>query len=150
MGTITVSFVIKITILLVAFVTIYYSIYGYVNDAKENSYYLQMKEIGEYVQSKAEYGLENTKAYGKNITQKLNLPQLDFLYTVKITCNSEGLKIKTSAETATSRYFETIDFFNCSNIKATGKVYAGKKCLITEKVNETYMNIKLVNDCGLE
>jgi|GEM_PF-3513340 len=150
MATITISFVIKVTILLVAFVTIYYSIYGYVNDAKQNSYYLQMKDIGEYVQSKAEYGLENTKAYGKNITQKLNLPTLNFLYTVKISCSSEGLKIKTSAETATERYYETIDEFNCSNINTSGEVYSGKKCLVTEKVNETYLNIKLVNDCGLE
>ena len=150
MGTITVSFVIKITILLVAFVTIYYSIYGYVNTAKQNSYYLQMKEIGEYTQSKAEYGLENTKAYEKNITQKLNLPQLDFLYTVKITCDNKGLRIKTSAETATSRYFETIDNFNCSYLNASGEVYSGKKCLVTEKINETYLNIKVVDDCGLE
>ncbi len=149
MGTVTISFVIKITILLVAFVTIYYSIYGYVNTAKQESYYLQMKQVGEYVQAKAEYGLENTKSYGKNMTQKLDLPQLDFIYTVKISCGDK-LKIRTSAETATSRYYETNDYFNCSNINASGEIYSGKKCMITEKVNETYMNIKLVNDCGLE
>jgi len=149
MGTVTVSFVIKIAILLTAFVTIYYTMYGYVNTAKQQSQYLQMKDITEYVQTKAEYGLENTKAYGRNMTQELNLPQLDFTYKVEISCN-DYLRIKTSATTATSRYYETLDKFNCSKITASGEVYPGKKCLVTEKQNETKMSIKLVNDCGLE
>ena len=149
MTAITVSFVIKITILLVVFVSIYYSMYSYVNDARSNSYYLQMKQITKYVQSKAEYGLENTKVYGTNTTQKLNLPQLDFLYKVKISCD-DNLKIKTSAETATSRYYQSIDDFNCSRIEASGEVSAGEKCLEVQKINETLMKIKLVNNCGLE
>ena len=148
MTAITISFVIKVTILLVAFVSIYYSMYSYVNDAKANSYYLQMEQITKYVQSKAEYGLENTKVYGTNTTQKLNLPQLDFLYKVKISCNN-GLKIKTSAEAATSRYYESTNDFNCSRIEASGEVSSGEKCIEVKKINETLMQIKLVNNCGL-
>ena len=62
---------------------------------------------------------------------------------------NDYLIVNTSANIV-SRRFETMDFFNCSNINASGKVYAGEKCIVTEKVNETYMNIMLVNDCGLE
>ena len=148
MAPITVSMVIKITILLVAFITIYTSIYGYVDNAKETSYYLQMKDVGEYVQTKAKHGLETVSVYGENSSQLIYLPYLDFIYSVELSCNDYFI-INTSA-TVVSRKFEAMDFLNCSNINASGMVYAGEKCIVTKKVNETYMNINLVDDCGLE
>ena len=141
--------IIKITILLVAFVTVYTSIYGYVNHAKETAYYLQMKDVGEYVQTKAKHGLETISVYGENSSQLIYLPYLDFIYSVELSCD-DYFVINTSAM-GLSRKFKTIDFLDCSKISASGLVTsAGKKCLVTEKINETNMNIKLVNDCGLE
>ena len=147
MAAVTISMVIKITILLAAFVTVYTSIYGYVNNAKETSYYLQMKDIGEYVQEKALYALETTSVYGKNSTHLIKLPYLNFFYSVELSCD-DYFVVNVSADVI-SRRFESRDFMNCSNINASGKVMAGEKCLITEKVNQTYYNIKLVNNCGL-
>ena len=148
MAPITISMIIKITILLVAFVSVYASIYGYVNSAKETAYYLQMKDVSEYVQTKAKHGLETVSVYGGDSSQLIYLPYLDFIYSVELSCNDYFI-INTSADIL-SRRFEAMDFLNCSNINASGSVYSGKRCIETEKVNETYMNIRLVNDCGLE
>ena len=142
----SISFAIKMGIMIVLFTTVYFTVTQQTDLAQKTKYQNEMKEIAEYVESKALYGMKAANAYGSNTSQALMLPYLDADYAVSLSCG-EYFEVKVSSAGA-GRYYLSRNFINCSKVQASGEVYAGKNCVETRKQGNV-ISIILSDSCGI-
>ncbi len=146
MVAISLTFTIRMAMLIVLFTLVFFTVTAQVNLARKNSVTLRLTQIGEYMESKIEYGLREITDYSTNNTQLLTLPVLDIPYTVTLSCgNSMAIEMRSGADTNVILN----EFVSCNRVAASGTAYPGARCLVTKRVNATYVTLTLVNTCGL-
>lgn len=141
-----ISLAFRLGMMLVLFMSIFFSVNAYVDGVKKTVDYNKLQKIAEYVETKVENALEGIGQFEYNNTQYLNLPQLDVSYFVNLSCDDQ-LVIRVEANIIGKKYIIP-ELLNCNRIIAGGQVYAGHRCLVTKKLNNTSFNMSLVNECG--
>ena len=141
-----VSFAFRLGMMMVLFMSIFFSVNAYVDGVKKTTDYNKLQKIAEYVETKVENALEGIGQFDYNNTQYLYLPQLDVSYFVNLSCDNQ-LVIRAEASVIGKKYIIP-ELVNCSRIIAGGQVFAGHRCLVIKKLNETSFNMSLVSECG--
>ncbi|MEM3412256.1 MAG: hypothetical protein QW735_00960 [archaeon] len=130
-----ISVTFKVAILSVLFVTIYFSINSYVNLQKDNMMFGKIKEIAEYSSHKIDLAI-HAAWNGINYSETFYLPYLDRIYALEANCS--GISILEYIR----KYFEP-KLFNCTYVNISGKIFPGRNCIESYKINETFINVKV-------
>jgi hypothetical protein len=146
MVALSLTFTMRMGLLMVLFLLVFFTVNAQVDLARKAAATTKLTQIGEYMESKMEYGLRTITDYTTNNTQLLSLPVLDFEYSVTLSCgNNLAIELRSGADTDV--IFN--EFISCTRVNASGTIYPGERCLVTKRLNSTYVSLNLVNNCEL-
>lgn len=142
---VAVSYAIRIGVAAFVASAVWFTMQAYAEDVKKDVFSQVMQNTAEYVEAKALHALQALEAVSE-VREGLSLPQLEKMYYVNLSCEAGLLKINATA-LAVGKSFIIREYVNCSRINASGRVFAGDRCLVGRRVNSTYVSLVLAASC---
>ena len=146
-GLFSITFALQAAIMTLVVVAVFVTMNDYSSSIKGVQQQMQMQDVGEMVEAKVLQGLRSLQSQSNNVTLRFSLPLLSRDYFVNLSCTPAALgsllTINVTSQTL-GRAQIVQSYVNCSNaFNATGRVFAGTKCVIGNRTNSTFALVSI-------